>query len=120
MMEIKLTHYGAIADGHVVLFAENGNEHYGDVCYQLGTDLPKVSDEIIAFAANYYAVDAEEATELVDPANIVDTAGAWDDTQFVSDLWQEMESGKISESAGYRTQDGAVVIDRYGVELTKI
>lgn len=117
----KLTHYGEIAEGHVILFAENGNEHYGEghVCYVLETELPPVSDDIVAFAAEYYSIDTAEARELVDPSDIVNTAGAWDDVQFVSDLWQEMECGPIKEVAGYRTQDGAVVIDRYSVELTK-
>ena len=117
--EQKVTHYGEIAKGHVILFAEEGNEHYGDFYYELETELPQVTDELVAFTAEYYGIDKDEARDLVDPSDIVDTAGAWDDVQFVSDVWQAMEFGQIKESAGYRTQDGAVVIDLEGVELTK-
>jgi hypothetical protein len=115
----KVTHFGEIAKSHVILFAESGNDHYGDIYYELETELPSVPAELIAFVAEYYDIDEDEARELVDPSDIVDTAGAWDDVQFVSDLWQAMESGEIKECAGYRTQDGAVVIDLEGVELTK-
>ena len=115
----KVTHYGDLAEGHVILFAEEGNDHYGDIYYELKTKLPEVSDELVAFAAEYYSVDEDEARELVDPSDIVDTAGAWDDVQFVSDLWQAMEAGEVKGSGGFRTQDGAVVIDIDAVELTK-
>ena len=89
--EQKVTHYGEIAKGHVILFAEEGNEHYGDFYYELETELPQVTDELVAFTAEYYGIDKDEARDLVDPSDIVDTAGAWDDVQFVSDVWQAME-----------------------------
>jgi len=115
----KLTHYGEIAEGYVILFAEEGNEHYGDIYYELNTNLPQVTEELVAYTAKYYDIDTEEARELVDLSDIVDTAGAWDDVQFVSDVWQAMECGDLKDSAGYRTQDGAVVLDREGVNLIK-
>lgn len=102
----------------VILFAEEGNEHYGDNIWTLKTELPIVNDQLIRFAASFYNVDADEAAELVNPEDIVSDAGAWDDRQFVSDLWQAMESGEVEMVAGYRTCDGAIVIDREGVELT--
>jgi len=119
IMNTTLTHYGEIAKGHVVLFAEEGNDHYGDFYFELTTELPAITDELVAFAAGYYEIDAEEARDLVDPSDIVDSAGAWDDVQFVSDLWQAMESGALVASAGYRTYDGAVVLDLDAVELIK-
>jgi hypothetical protein len=108
-----------INTGHVVLFAEEGNEHYGEHVWTLNTELPRVTDELVAWAAEYYETDLDEARELVDPDDIVNTAGAWDDPQFVSELWQAMEYNKIEMVAGYRTYDGAVVVDVQGVELTK-
>jgi len=114
-----LTHYGEIATGHIVLFAEEGNDHYGDFYFELLSELPAITDELVAFAAGYYEIEAEEARNLVDPSDIVDSAGAWDDIQFVSDLWQAMEAGAVKESAGYRTSDGAVVLDLAAVKCIK-
>jgi len=110
-----------LANDRVILFAEgDDNDGYGEHIWQLITDLPGVTDELIKWAAIYYDVGAEEAEELVNPARIVGSAGAWDDDQFVSDLWQAMEYSEIETVAGYRTNDGAVVIDREGVEIEKI
>jgi len=108
-----------IDTNHVVLFAEDGNEGYGDHGWELMTELQAVEErqDVITFAAEFYGVDEDEALELVNPDNIVDSAGAWDDPGFVSDLWQAMESGSVSEAAGFRTWDGAVVLDAHSVEL---
>ncbi len=97
---------------HVMLFAERGNEHYGRHVWTLATDLPEVSSEVVEFAAEYFGISADEAAALVNPRNIVDSAGAWDDAQFVSDVWQRFEC------AGFRTPDGAVVLDREAVATT--
>jgi len=121
-MKTTLTHRRStsqLSKQDVILFAEdNGsNSHYGSHVWTLATELPTISQELIVWAAEYFSVDADEAEELVNPSNIVDTAGAWDDRQFVSDLWQAMEAGEIVTVAGYRTQDGAVVIDREAVDM---
>lgn len=97
---------------HVMLFAERGNEHYGRHVWTLTTELPEVGAAVIEFAAEYYGISTDEAAALVNPRNIVDSAGAWDDAQFVSDLWQRFEC------IGFRTPDGAVVLDRESVALT--
>lgn len=104
---------------HVMLFAEDGNEHYGDHVWTLKSELPRASEsqELIDYAAEFYGVDHEEAENLIDPENIVDTAGAWDDVDFVRNLWNEMEMSGIKTVAGYRTFDGAVVLDAENVEL---
>lgn len=102
---------------NIILFAEEGNDHYGDNVWTLKTELPSIPSDVINYAAGYYNIDTDEAADLVNPDDIVDTAGAWDDQQFVSDLWQAMESGLVAMSAGFRTNDGAVVIDREGVEM---
>jgi hypothetical protein len=96
-----------------MLFAESGNEQYGQHVWTLKTDLPHICDaqHVIDFAAEYYGVNAERAEELVNPSNIVNTAGAWDDEQFVSDLWQ------CFECVGFATADGAVVLDKMAVNL---
>lgn len=101
----------------IMLFAKEGNEHYGDHVWILKSKLPQISKQVIEFAMDFYNVDEDEAKELVDPDDIVSDAGAWDDRQFVSELWQEMESGSIKQSAGYSTYDGAIVLDKYGVKL---
>lgn len=121
-MDTTLTHRRSnsqLSNADVILFAEDSdrNAHYGDHVWTLATDLPEIGQELINWAAEYYSVDNDEAEELVNPSDIVDTAGAWDDRQFVSDLWQAMESGQIATAPGYRTQDGAVVIDRESVEM---
>jgi hypothetical protein len=108
-----------LSDGWVVLFCDSDrNQGYGDCVWTLGTELPRVTDQLVEWAAEYYEVDEDEARSLVDPEDIVDTAGAWDDSQFVSELWQAMEGGEVEMAAGYRTEDGAVVLDRDGVEMT--
>jgi len=112
-------HSPELSKGDIILFAAGeGNWGYGPHVWTLQTDLPKISDELIKWTAEYYDIDLDEAEELVDPSDIVDSAGAWDDRQFVSDLWAAIEFGRIKEVAGYRTQNGAVVFDRTAVELT--
>jgi hypothetical protein len=97
-----------------MLFAESGNEQYGQHVWTLVTELPMASEDarLIAFTAEFYGVDLDEAAGLINPSDIVDSACAWDDAQFVSDVWQRFES------VGYRTADGAVVLDNTAVELS--
>ena len=121
---INLTHRrheASLNNGFAILFCDNDeNAHYGDHVWTLNSDLPLASDseQLVSFTADYYSVSVDEAAELVNPSRIVDTAGAWDDQDFVSELWQAMEQGQLKEVAGYRTNDGAVVIDLAAVELT--
>jgi len=98
----------------VMLFSEDGeNSHYGHHVWRLCTQLPHVRDDhrVLKYAMEYYAIDEETALGLIDPEDIIGDAGVWDDPQFVSDLWQELEP------IGYRTNDGAVVLDREQVVL---
>lgn len=105
----------------VILFADDdSNDNYGQHIWVLVTNLPAVTEDLILFAAEYYGCERDEAENLVNPKNIVCSAGAWDDRQFVSDLWQAMECGDISEQPGFRTHNGAVVIDRASVVIEKI
>lgn len=99
--------------GHVMLFCNSErNAHYGEHVWTLKTELPPVPQTVIEFAAEFFGVDQTEAEELVNPEDIVDSAGAWDDSQFVSEVYQF-----CGEPTGFRTPDGAVVLDRENVEL---
>lgn len=109
-----------LSQNDVILFSDNNdrNRHYGNHVWELAQDLPEVPDEVIDFASEYYGIEVDEARELVDPEDIVNSAGAWDDRQFVSDLWQAYEDGQIQiEPIGFKTQDGAVVLDRGSVQM---
>jgi hypothetical protein len=111
-------HAPTLKDGYVILFADSDrNEHYGSHVWTLRTELSAPADDMVAFTADYYNVGEDEARALLNPEDIVDTAAAWDDAQFVSDLWQAMEYGTVAEVAGVRTPDGAAVIDRWSVEM---
>jgi len=96
-----------------MLFADSDNNaHYGNHVWTLKTELPKVPDNVIEYAADFFGIEIEEARELCNPVDIVDTAGAWDDPQFVSEVYYF-----CGEPTGFRTPDGAVVLDRYEVEM---
>lgn len=116
VMSEQLTHRRSSNDnetGHVMLFCDSErNSHYGRHVWTLKTDLPSVPQSVIEFAAEFFGVDQTEAKELVNPENIVDSSGAWDDPQFASDVYQ-----LCGEPVGFRTPDGAVVLDRYDVNL---
>lgn len=131
-MDATLTHRRRtdnIDTGHVLMFTEDpdSNDHYGPHVWTLRTELPHVVDcpELLAFAREYireeYAVRVDEegmpgdddirGTDWLNPTDIVDGAALWEDDAFVSALWQALEP------TGYRTDDGAVVLDWRGVEL---
>ncbi len=100
---------------HVMLFCDSdNNDHYGDHVWTLRTNLPDVDDRAIEFCSEFFGVDLNEASNLLNPTDIVDSAGAWDDPQFVSELWHF-----CGEPIGFRTPDGAVVLDRESVKITK-
>lgn len=100
--------------GNVVLFVDRDgkerNRSYGDAeTVAKSSDYDYPSSGVVEFAREYFQTDNVDS--LLDPENIVSDAGAWDDAQFVSDLWQQMEAGRIPESVGFQTSDGAVVLD---------
>lgn len=104
----------SLLSGYVILFAEAGNEGYGNNVWTLETELPAVEshEPLITMAQEYLGCDREEAIESLNPSDIVNSAGIWDDAQFVSDVWQAFEA------IGYRTADGAVVLCRDSVVMT--
>lgn len=108
-------HTPELNEKHVMLFCDSEkNAHYGDHVWTLGTDLPEVDERTVEFCAEFFGVDLEDAREALNPADIVESAGAWDDPQFVSNLWHFG-----GEPVGFRTPDGAVVLDRESVKITK-
>ena len=55
----------------------------------------------------------------INPTDIVDSAEAWDDRQFVSDVWQAgAENGSWLNESGYSTNDGAVLFPGAGVSVS--
>jgi len=100
--------------GYVTLFAEGeNNNHYGCYVWLLKTDLPDVFDVpgLVNFAMEFFGIDEEYAEDLVNPENIINSAGAWDDPAFVTAVWEGF--GLV----GVRTWDGAVVLDILAVDL---
>jgi hypothetical protein len=98
---------------HVVLCAEDlgAIEHYGDELWSIDTiHFEALPDWVVAYAAEYYGVDADQIYDELMPESIVDSAGAWDDEEFVRQLWADNEWRLIS-TIGYRTSDGGVVIN---------
>lgn len=102
-------HTNALPAEYAKLMAYEGNEHYGDFAWTINpASLVEIPAALIAYCANYYGIDADAALALLDPASIVDSAGAWDDPDFVTS-WCDIRSDW--DVAGYHTQDGAVVLD---------
>ena len=103
-------------DGHIVLFADSVKESYwkgGPMekrggLWTLKGNIRSITDEMINFASDYFNVSKEEATSMMNPSDIVDSAEAWDDPQFVSDLWQKFESEFLENGTSFETPDGAV------------
>lgn len=105
-----------LLETHVMLFCDNAkNAHYGSHVWELRSSLPEVPESVAEFAAEFFGCDLEAARTLVNPTSIVETAGAWDNTRFVSEVYHF-----CGEPIGFRTQDGAVVLDRASVEIVKV
>lgn len=95
--------------GDVMLFVDNSsvNISYGSHNFAV-KDLPEVPTYVKDFAKDYYGEEGQ-----TEPADILESAQAWDDRQFVSDLWQKFENRFLSEGViGFKTPDGGVVFDR--------
>jgi hypothetical protein len=95
--------------GDVILFVddETSNDSYGSYTFSV-KGLPKVPDYVKDFAKSYFGEDGQ-----TEPEDIIESAQAWDDRQFVSDLWQEFGDRFENEGIiGFKTPDGGVVFDR--------
>lgn len=114
-MKTNLTHRrhtDKMTTDSVVLFCDSDrNSGYGDHIWTLATELPEVSEAVVEYAAEFFGVETSEAKDLCNPADIVSTAGAWDDEQFCSEV------ASFFSPVGFKTPDGAVVFDRAEVEI---
>ena len=86
---------------------------YGSTLYTLTSDhVDTIPQWLIDYTAQYYSVDIDTARDLVNPDNIVNDAGCWDDREYVHNLWADNE-GILMDMIdhgiyGYKTDDGAV------------
>lgn len=90
---------------------EARNSRYGRYVWILEKDLPSIPKKLVEFTADYYDVSLSEARDLVDPDDILNSAGAWDDPAFVNEVWS------VFRPAGYQTQNGAIVLNPNKVKL---
>lgn len=102
-----------ISDDWVVQFAEGReSEGYGEHVWVLKDELPTIPDDLVNWTADYYEIPKSEAWDLLNPTNIVNSGGAWDDVDFVKDLSSAMyEREELSTVIGYRLRNGAIVLD---------
>lgn len=114
---IHRRHTDTLPPDRILLFSDNPdrNRHYGPYSWRLLSDLPEIPEWVYEFAADYYNVSVDQIRDEVNPPDIVGTAGVWDDEQFVSDIY--WTSGK--HPIGFRTQNGAVVLDQKSVILER-
>ena len=102
---------------HQILFYEHGpteeadNSQYGRYVWILNQELPEVPTKVVRLAQEFFDIPRDEAEEWVNPPDIVDSAGAWDSIDFCYEVWN------LWEPVGYRTEDGAVVLDWRGADL---
>ena len=79
-------------------------EGYGEHVFY-SRELPAVPEWVKDIAEEMYG-DRDAA----DPTDIVDSANAWDDIQFISNVWEYAEGNGL-DATGFRTPDGAVILD---------
>ena len=74
----------------------------------------QLTDEMIQFGAEYFGLSEEAAQDLMNPSNIIETAGAWDDPQFVSDFWQRFENDLVKNGDAFEVGNGAIAFPESG------
>ena len=105
---------------NVVLWSDDPEaiESYGAKQYALlPTNIIAVPDWVQGYAEQYYREELGDSYEdylapEVNPEDIVNSAGVWDNEEFVSQFWQDNET-KLLDLAdqgifGFKTEDGAV------------
>ena len=97
----------------VVLFAYDleSIRHYGQYVYATKSkDLIHIPNWVKEWTDKHDIY--HDYVKGLNPEKIVDSANAWDDSQFVSDFWNENEDRLMNENIfGFLTNDGAVVFD---------
>lgn len=87
------------------------SDHYGNICRVFAaTDrTDKDHSEIIDIAAEFYNTTKDDAESLVNPAKIVESAGAWDDIEFINHVYDNTDY--FNRFDGIVTNDGAVFFE---------
>jgi hypothetical protein len=67
-----------------------------------------LSDNMIEFGAEYFNLSREDAERIMNPPDIVEGAGAWDDPQFVSEFWQRFENDLLRNGDALSVGNGAI------------
>jgi len=104
----------------IVQFADDptGIESYGDKQYAVKkSSLKKIPKYVENFTNSYFKDEVKSGAipPEVNPENIVESAGVWDNRQFVSDLWQKFGDRFERDGViGFQTNDGAVIFPGYG------
>jgi hypothetical protein len=106
-----------LREGHI-LFHEHEpgdqgarNSHYGKYVWVLHQRLPRVPKWVEDIAMEYYDVSRAQARKGLNPRDIVDSAEMWDNDGFASEVWSAREPN------GFRTPDGAVVLNWRGLKI---
>ena len=97
-----------------IIFCSNNDvdsRHYGDIqrVFVATANTDTNHEEITNHAVNFYGCSVEEAIEMINPSEIVMSAGAWDDIDFINFLYED--TNYFSKYDGIVTNDGAVFFE---------
>jgi capsid protein/gas vesicle protein len=89
------------------------NKSYGDNQWAIHeSDLSEIPDYLSDYSEEYFG-----DRDSVNPQDVLESADAWDDSQFVSDVWEKFGDRFESEGiVGFKTNNGAVMFPGYGKE----
>jgi len=90
-----------------------GNEHYGTNNYVLkSSELTSIPEWVKEWASDHPVWGKWFSEASINPVDIIESAGAWDQQDFVSQFWSENENRLLDKGIyGFNTPDGAVVFD---------
>jgi hypothetical protein len=100
-------------DEEIVFCSDNPEDsrHYGN--YQrifVATErTDALHKEVIKHASEFYKIDEKESELLINPVNIVTSAGAWDDVEFINYLYEDTDYFIFHD--GIITNNGAVFFE---------
>jgi hypothetical protein len=67
-----------------------------------------LSGDMMEFGAEYFNLSLEDADRVMNPPDIVEGAGVWDDPQFVSEFWQRFENDLLRNGDALSVGNGAI------------
>ena len=87
------------------------SEHYGNIqrIFRATDRTDTDRKEIAKIAEEFYNTTPEDAESLINPSNIVTSAGAWDDVEFINHVYDN--TTYFSRYDGIITTDGAVFFE---------